>query len=127
MDFEEAKQYNCNMDVIERSFTMVTLTFVFDKNKIAIAGLTEEELLRPMREYARNNGILEDKQGVFTKDGSDALCLLTMFVTRITRRDLEYVSYFESWTLNVDGEVEDCISETLKWYKKKGIRPMADK
>lgn len=105
---------------------MVTLTFVFDQNKIAAAGLTEDELLKPMREYARNNDISEDKQGVFTKDGSDALCLLTMFVTRITRKYLDYVSYFENWTLDVDGEVEDCISETLKWYKKKGIHPMAE-
>ena len=103
---------------------MVTLTFVFDKNKVAAAGLTEDELLSPMREYAKKNDISEDKEGVFSKDGSDALCLLTMFVTRFTRKNLDYISYFEEWTLNVDGEVEDCISETLKWYEKKGIRPI---
>lgn len=104
---------------------MVTLTFVFDKDKVTSAGLTEDELLSPMREYAKKNGISEEMQGVFSKDGRDALCLLTMFVTRFTRKNLDYVSYFEKWTLDVDGEVEDCISETLKWYEKKGIRPVA--
>lgn len=100
---------------------MVTLTFVFNKNKVKEAGCTEEELLRPMREHAKKYGIAEDEYGVFSKDGEDALCVLTMYVSRATRENLDYVSYFDELTLNVDGEVEDCIAETKKWYKMKGI------
>ncbi len=103
---------------------MVSLTFVFNKEKVASAGSTEEELLCPMREYAEKYGISENEYGVFSKDGEDALCLLTMFVTRHTRKDLEYVSFLKEWTLDVDGETEDCISEVLKLYEKKGIRPV---
>lgn len=101
---------------------MVTLTFEFDKNKVKEAGYTEEELLQPMREHAKKYGIEEKKYGVFSKDGEDALCVLTMFVSQITRKDRSYVNYFKYWTLDVDGEKEDCILETLKWYRKKGIQ-----
>ena len=31
---------------------MVTLTFAFNKEKVATAGMTEEALLAPMREHA---------------------------------------------------------------------------
>lgn len=78
-----------------------------------------------MREYAKKFNISEDEYGVFSKDGEDALCLLTMFVTRHTRKNLEYVSFFKEWTLDVDGETEDCILEVLKLYEKKEIRPVA--
>lgn len=101
---------------------MVTLTFDFDKNKVKEAGYTEDELLQPMREHAEKYGIDETKYGVFSKDGEDALCVLTMFVSRITRKNRSYINYFKNWTLDVDGEKEDCIYETLKWYRKKGIQ-----
>lgn len=104
---------------------MVTLTFVFNQEKVALAGSTEEDLLRPMREYAEQYDISEEEYGVFSKDGEDALCLLTMFVTRFTRKNLEYISYLKEWTLDVDGETEDCISEILKLYKKKGIHSVS--
>lgn len=101
---------------------MVTLTFVFNKNKVQEAGYTEDELLRPMREHAAKYDIAEDEYGVFSKEGEDALCVLTMFVSRSTRENLDYISYFDELTLNVDGEVEDCIVETKKWYEMKGIQ-----
>lgn len=100
---------------------MVTLTFVFNKDKVKEKGLTEEELLRPMREHAKKYNIAEAEHGVFVKDGEDALCVLTMFVSNVTYEDKEYVKFFDEWILDVDGEKEDCITETLKWYKKKGI------
>ena len=103
---------------------MVTLTFVFKKDKIASAGVTEDDLLKPMREHAQKYGISENKHGVFSKDGEDALCDLGMFVTQYTRINLDYVFYFESWTLDIDGEVEDCIDAVLRWYRKKRIQPI---
>ena len=100
---------------------MVTLTFVFDKEKVLAAGKTEYELLAPMREHAKRYGISEDEYGVFSKEGEDALCVLGMFVAKHTRIHSDYVSYFESWILDVDGEKEDCIADTLSWYKENGI------
>ncbi|MCM1499276.1 MAG: hypothetical protein NC124_12490 [Clostridium sp.] len=105
---------------------MVTLTFEFNKDKIAKAGYTEDELLQPMREHAHKYGISEVKNGVFSKDGEYALCAIGMFVTGITRSNFKYISYFDHWTLDVDGEEEDCIVETKKWYQKKGIPIVAE-
>ena len=105
-----------------RAYNRVTLTFVFNKDKVEKAGHTEDELLQPMREHAQKYGIAETEYGVFSKDGEDALCVVGMFVTGITRSNLEYISYFDCWTLDVDGEKEDCIAETKKWYQKKGIQ-----
>lgn len=103
---------------------MVTLTFVFDKEKVLAAGTTEDELLVPMREHAKKYGISEDEYGVFSKDGEDALCDLSMFVAKHTRIHLDYVSYFKSWILDIDGEKEDCIEDTLSWYQEEGIQPI---
>lgn len=71
---------------------MVTLTFVFNKNKVKKAGYMEDDLFQPMREHAQKYDISE----------------------------IEYISYFDHWTL--DGEKEACIVETQKWYRKKGIQ-----
>ena len=99
----------------------VTLTFVFDQDKLREAGVTEEELLRPMREHAKKYEIEEIENGVFYKEGENALCVLTMFVVDRTGDDRDYVTYFKEWTLDVNGEKEDCIAETLRWYREKGI------
>ena len=101
---------------------MTTLTFVFNKDKIKEAGYTEDELLQPMREHAKKYEILETEKGVFSKEGEDAMCVVGMFVSKITRLDLNYISYLDQWTLDVDGDVEDCIFATMKWYKKKGMQ-----
>lgn len=103
---------------------MTTLKFVFDKEKVAAAGTTEDALLAPMREHAAKYGIDEPEYGFFTKDGEDAMCVITMFVADYTLQDLKYVSYLKEWTLNVDGDVEDCIEDTLNYYKEENIHPI---
>ena len=94
---------------------MVILTFVFNKEKIASAGKTEEELLQPMREHAAKYGINEIEHGVFAKDGERALASLIKFIPQITTKDKEYINFLDEWTINVDGEKEDCIREARKW------------
>jgi len=42
---------------------MVTLTFVFNQEKVASAGSTEEELLRPMREHAKKVWYFRGREG----------------------------------------------------------------
>ena len=103
---------------------MVTLTFDLDYEKMKRDGITEADVLEPMREHAKKYGIIETEYGVFSKEGEDALCLLTMYVSRITQNNLKYVQYFSKWILDVDGEIEDCVAETLEWYKENGIKAM---
>lgn len=97
---------------------MVTLTFVFNQEKVASAGSTEDELLYPMREHAKKYGISEDEYGVFSKDGEDALCVLTMVIPKITQNNREYLDFLKEWTLDVDGETEDCIKESREWFEE---------
>lgn len=97
---------------------MVTLTFVFDQEKVASAGSTEDELLRPMREHAKKYDISEKEYGVFSKDGEDALCVLTMVIPKITQNNREYLHFLKEWTLDVDGETEDCIKESREWFEE---------
>lgn len=103
---------------------MVTLTFDLDYDKMKRDGITEDDMLKPMREHARKYGIEETSKGVFSMDGENALCSLTIFVSRTTRKDLKYVTYFKNWILDVDGETEDCIAETLVWYRENEINIM---
>ncbi len=104
-----------------RSDVMVSLTFDFNMEKVKNAGYTTDELLQPMREHAKKYGIAEPEYGVFQMDGEDAMCLVGMFVVDITDENHEYISYLNSWLFDVDGDIEDCVQETLKWYQKKGI------
>lgn len=101
---------------------MVTLTFVFNKDKIERAGYTEDKLLQPMREHAKKYDISEVKQGVFLKDGEDALCTVSMAIPLITDMFPEYTELLSEWTLNVDGEKEDCIQETKEWFAEHGLQ-----
>lgn len=94
---------------------MVTLSFVLDKEKVAAAGKTEDELLAPMREHARKYNIVETENGVFSKDGEDAYCVIGMFIPEIVEEDPEYISFLEKWTFNVDGDEEDCIQSARRW------------
>ena len=103
---------------------MVTLKFVFNQEKLKQAGKTEEELLQPMREHAKKYDIAEPEHGFFVKDGKDAMCVIGMAVPDITDADPHYIDYMDEWTFDVDGEVEDCIEETKKWWKherKRGV------
>jgi len=96
---------------------MVTLKFVFNKEKTALSGKTEEELLQPMREHAKKYGIDEIKYGVFAKNGEHALASLTKFIPEIIRKEPGYMDCLSEWTLNVNGEEEDCIEESRKWLE----------
>lgn len=103
---------------------MVTLKFVFNQEKLKQARKTEEELLQPMREHAKKYDIAEPEHGFFVKDGEDAMCVIGMFIPEITRKDVHYLDYLDEWTFDIDGEVEDCIEETKKWWKherKRGV------
>ena len=106
----------------ERSFTMVTLTFIFNRDKIEKLGYTEEELLRPMRVHAKKYNIVESSNGVFCKDGKDALCDVSMAIPKITDKNPGYIDLLDEWTLDIDGEKEDCIEETRKWFQKHGLQ-----
>lgn len=97
---------------------MVTLTFVFDKDKVAKAGTTEDELLAQMRAHAEKYHIAEEKYGVFSKDGENALCVLGMSLPMIVEENPRYINLLKEWTLNVDGEEEDCIQSSRRWLIK---------
>lgn len=101
---------------------MVTLTFVFNKEKVKASGHTEDELLQPMREHAAKYGIFENEKGVFSKDGEDALCVISMFIPQITDENPKYINLLDEWTLDIDGEREDCIKETHEWFMKHGLQ-----
>lgn len=100
---------------------MVTLKFVFDKEKVQAAGTTEDELLAPMREHAEEYGITEIEQGVFTKDGEDAMCVVLMFGPKMLKKNPEYINFLEKWPLNVDGEEEDFIDSSRRWLKRNNM------
>ena len=100
---------------------MGRLTFVFNPEKLNGANKSADDMLSPMREYAKEHGITESSTGVFEMDGSDAFALLGGFVADITDEDHSYVTFLDKWELDVGGIVDDCIEETLDWYKEEGI------
>lgn len=95
---------------------MVSLTFVFDKEKVLAAGTTEDELLAPMREHAKKYGISEDEYGVFSKDGEDAYCDLGMIVPELVTKNPKYIDFLKEWIFDVEGEKEDCLEAFHRWY-----------
>ena len=88
---------------------MVKLTFEFDKAEISKAGLTEDELLAEVREYAKKNKIAETSHGVFEKDGEDALCQNMMIAHTILFDRPHYLDCLKSLNMDDDGEIEDCL------------------
>ncbi|MDD6489217.1 MAG: hypothetical protein PUG48_05320 [Clostridia bacterium] len=97
---------------------MVKLIFEFDKAEIAKAGLTEDELLAEVREYAKKNKISETSFGVFEKDGEDALCLLMMIAHNILCDRPHYLDCLKSLMLDDEGEIEDCVEIAKEWSDK---------
>lgn len=97
---------------------MVTLRFVFNQDKLKQAGKTEDEMLALMREHAKKYEIAEPEPGFFVKDGEDALCVIGMYIPKITRKDVHYLDYLDEWTLDVDGEKENCIEESRSWIRQ---------
>lgn len=100
---------------------MTTLKFVFNKEKVAAAGTTEDALLAPMREHAAKYGIEETEYGVFSKDGEDAMCVITMFGPAMLKRNPEYIYFLEKWPLDVDGDEEDFKDSSLRWLLRNNL------
>lgn len=100
---------------------MGKLTFIFNDEKLKLAGKTEDELLKPMRVYSKDNGIKETSKGVFELNNDSAFALLGGFVADITDEDRSYVTFLDKWTLEINGTTDDCIEDTLEWYKEEGI------
>ena len=38
-----------------------------------------------------------------------------------TDQDYSYVKMLDKWELEVGGMVDDCIADTLEWYKEEGF------
>lgn len=106
---------------IKRRVHMTTLKFIFDKEKVAAAGKTEDELLAPMREHAAKYGIAEPEYGVFSKEGEDAMCVIMMFGPVMLKQNPEYIHYLEQWPLDVDGEKEDFKDSSFRWLKRNNM------
>ena len=100
---------------------MGRLTFVFNQDRLKAENKTESDLLYPMRVFAQEHGIRETNNGVFELDGNNAFALLGGFVADITDEDHSYIKYLDKWELDVDGIIDDCIADTLDWYKEEGI------
>lgn len=100
---------------------MTTLRFVFDKEKVEAAGKTEDELLAPMREHAARYGIDEPEYGFFTKDGEDAMCVITMCGPAILKQNPSYIHFLKKWPLDVDGEKEDFKDSSLRWLLRNNM------
>lgn len=100
---------------------MVKLTFEFNKAEIAKAGLTENELLKDVRAFAKKHNIAETSFGVFEKDGKDAVALLSMIGVETLRKDLAYMNYVKTLKLDDDGDVDDCKESVQEWLEEEGM------
>lgn len=95
-----------------------TLTFDFNKKAVEEAGTTTDELLKDMREYAKECGIEEIAYGVFTAAGEDAMAMLIGYAVRKSKDEPDFTNYLNSWIANVDGDdKEDCKREFEKLKK----------
>ena len=100
---------------------MGKLTFVFNQKKLKESGKTENIMLQPIRDIAGEYGIKEIGHGVFEMPGNNAFAILGGFVVNITDQDHSYVGFLDKWELEVGGMVDDCIADTLEWYREEGI------
>ena len=92
---------------------MVTLTIKLNKEEIKKADIDEfdeNEFWNKIRDYAKKEQINETSNGVFEKDGEDAMALLLKIpVVLLELYEKKYLlKYFEQLELNIDGEIEDC-------------------
>ena len=100
---------------------MVKLTFEFNEAEVAKAGLTTDELLAEVREFAKENDIAETSYGVFEKNGENALALVGKIVIDIVAEKPEHISYLQKLTFNVNGRNEDALAATKKWINNKTV------
>lgn len=103
---------------------MATLTFDFDEKRVQEAGYTLEQIMDPIRKWMKEHKIQEVAQCKFEASDDKAI-ILTSLVVEITKRNHDFINLLKSWILEDEGETEDCIAETKKWYRKKGI-PFAE-
>lgn len=100
---------------------MVTLTFNLDYEKMNRDGITENEMLDPMREHSKKYGISETSKGVFAAGGENALCDIMIYVMKMAADSSEYIRYFRTWILTTAAGSEDCKQEMIRHYQKDGI------
>ena len=96
-----------DLDRKRKSMTS-TLTYDFNEEAVAAAGLTTDELLEDMRSYAEECGIDEIEYGVFSKSGPDAMAMLMGFVVRKADTEPDFIDYLNTWIYEDAGETEDC-------------------
>jgi len=104
---------------------MITLTFDLNYEKMAQDGITEDDMLNPMREYAKKYNINEIRKGVFERSDEHGKCLLIKYaIIQCEEINVYYVDYFNSWVLRDDEEPEgeDIAIPALKHLKEKGLR-----
>ena len=101
---------------------MATLKFVFNEEKVKAAGKTVDELMKPIREKLRSEGAEEIDPLVFSKTGKNSITTFTILVVKLTEVDHTFINLLDEWTLDAEGEIEDCIKETQRWYDEKGIQ-----
>lgn len=101
---------------------MVTLTFDLDYEKMRVDGITEYDMLNPMREHSKQYDIIESSNGVFSGEGENALCDIMIYVMKMASDSTEYVKYLHTWILTTAGGSEDCKQEMIRHYKKEGMK-----
>ena len=97
------------------------LTFDFDGEVVAAAGLTTDELLEDMRSYAEECGIDEIEYGVFSKSGPDAMAMLMGFVVRKADAEPDFIDYLNTWIADIEGSLEDC-KESIERRERRNRR-----
>ncbi|MBQ9199430.1 MAG: hypothetical protein IJ141_04560 [Lachnospiraceae bacterium] len=98
---------------------MVSLEFVFDEEKVKMAGYTTDDLLEPMRKHAAKYGIAEERYGYFTMDGKNAMAALSIYVMDTYRKNSGLIDYLTKFELTVGNEVDDCLYGFTKWKNRK--------
>ncbi|MBQ8913666.1 MAG: hypothetical protein IJ054_06450 [Lachnospiraceae bacterium] len=100
---------------------MVSLEFVFDEEKVRMAGYTTDDLLEPMRKHAAKYGIREERYGYFTMDGENALAAIGMYVMDVSRNNIALLDYMTKFEMVVGNEIDDCIKDIKRWQSKRAV------
>ena len=100
---------------------MVKLTFNFNQAEVKKAGLTEDELLAEVREFAKQNDIAETSFGVFEKEGENAMAQIGKIILDIISEKPDYVLYLKQLMFDVNGRREDALKATKNWLKKQKV------
>lgn len=100
---------------------MVKLTIELDEDEVKKATKGEFDEVRfwqKIRDYTKSKNITEPSNGVFEKDGEDAMCQLILILIQVLKLDEKQhlLKYFNKLELNVDGEIEDCKQSIIEGY-----------